>query len=517
MRLISRSLFFVLGVFFLGSFTTAHVHAAPAATLLSPQVAFSQAGCDLIDNNWKEYGQRILNANYKVSDVVLNACAAIGGGCRFTSGLRCLDVPSRPASCPINKGASRSQHLLGAAIDLVVPEGKERQFITYAICGLRRVNDCQGGIGFYTNGSIHVDVRNARTNAWSTGYSRDDIVKIKDAEVRKILRDFDADKCTEGLFEDYTETEVYGPPVTEETPIPRARPDVDIPDQTQEWREAFGTGARTSEAVLATYTSPNQGVVIGQSVSSSIFSTTPNAFNQANPIRPETVTYESIFTPPQQTQEPSEDRLNDFFSLDDFFQQDEVSLDEPVPTLGSPNEVRCEDAGVFGITLFQSCEQVDPEVVQFTPTGESATAREPRVAVQQTQSLVSQGGGTGTQTTPLFIDTPLGVGATSGTPDSIQEAVIAARATNVFYGVHTPDDAVPQTVEETPVTFFSGEIPDTPAPQTPDVLTTSAEAARTSTLVGSYVGLVHGLAPTVLGGVPRTLWVLGSGALMRAQ
>lgn len=514
MRLISRSLFFVLGVFFLGSFTTAEVHATPATLPPSPQVAFSQTGCNLIDNNWKEYGRRILNANYKVSDVVLNACEAIGGGCRFTSGLRCEDVASRPASCPINKGASKSQHLLGAAIDLVVPEGKERQFITYAICGLRRVNNCQGGIGFYTNGSIHVDVRNARTNAWSTGYSRDDIVKIKDAQVRKILRDFDADKCTQGLFEDYTETEVYGPPVTAETPIPRVRPDVAIPDQTQEWREAFGTGARTSEAILATYTSPNRGVVIGQSVSSSIFSTTPDAFSPTNPTRPEVVTYGSIFTPPQQAREPSENRINGFLSLDDFLQQDEAPLDEPVPTLGSPNEVRCEDAGVFGITLFQSCEQVDPEVVQFTPNGESATAREPRVAVQQTQSLVSQGGGTGS---PSFVDAPSESGAMSGTSESIQEAVIAARATNVFYGVHTPDDAVPQTVGGTPVSFFSGEIPDTPAPQTPDVLTTSAEAARTSTLVGSYVGLVHGLAPTILGGVPRTLWVLGSGALMRAQ
>ena len=110
-------------------------------------------GCSVIDLNWKEYGENIRGANTKVSDVVLNACAAIGGkgACTFISGCRYNEGDANQSNpiCTLNTGAVDSQHRRSNAIDVVVTPGKEKEFITLAICGLRRVNKCEGTILYH--------------------------------------------------------------------------------------------------------------------------------------------------------------------------------------------------------------------------------------------------------------------------------------------------------------------------------------------------------------------------------
>jgi len=171
------------------------------------------AGCSIVNANWKSYGQNLKGADSKVSNVVLNACAALGGKsqCNFISGYRA------PAHNKAVGGAKNSQHMYRRAIDLRVPGGEKKQFITYAICGLQRINNCGGGIGLYSSGSIHIDVRGGAKNVWSDNYHRTSIAtKINDPQARNILYGFaDRKGCTNSsIATSNTESDRYGAPVT---------------------------------------------------------------------------------------------------------------------------------------------------------------------------------------------------------------------------------------------------------------------------------------------------------------
>lgn len=171
------------------------------------------SGCSIVNANWKTYGRNVDGADKKVSDVVLNACAALGGGsqCNIIDGYR------PPAHNKAVGGAKNSQHMYRRAIDLSVPSGEKKQFITYAICGLQKVNNCSGGIGLYSRGSIHIDVRGSARNVWSDSYHRTSIAtKINDPQARNILYGFaDRKGCTSSsIVTSNTESNRYGAPIT---------------------------------------------------------------------------------------------------------------------------------------------------------------------------------------------------------------------------------------------------------------------------------------------------------------
>ncbi|PCI30871.1 hypothetical protein COB52_00680 [Candidatus Kaiserbacteria bacterium] len=164
--------------------------------------------CSSVDLNWKDYykeGTRILGAKQNVVNVVSNACAAIGGGCTFNSGYRSPEHNKRVG------GAKNSQHLQANAIDLSVPKGKQAEYLTLAICGLKKVNGCKGGLGLYSGGSIHVDTR-AATGIWSDDFGEGSVKYLKDGESKNVLYAFrdDAGKGNCAIVGDYGETEAYG-------------------------------------------------------------------------------------------------------------------------------------------------------------------------------------------------------------------------------------------------------------------------------------------------------------------
>lgn len=61
-------------------------------------------------------------------------------------------------------GARNSQHLLGTAADLLVPHGKQNQYVAAAL-RVKMFHD--GGIGVYPNGGVHVDHRGYRAR-WTS-------------------------------------------------------------------------------------------------------------------------------------------------------------------------------------------------------------------------------------------------------------------------------------------------------------------------------------------------------------
>jgi hypothetical protein len=83
----------------------------------------------------------------------------LGGSLGVLSGYRC------PARNRAVGGASDSQHMRGTAADLVVPRGRQHEFVAAAV-KVPAFN--HGGIGIYAHGGVHVDRRGvmARWNDW---------------------------------------------------------------------------------------------------------------------------------------------------------------------------------------------------------------------------------------------------------------------------------------------------------------------------------------------------------------
>ena len=170
--------------------------------------------CSDLDKHWKNYNISIKGANTKISNVVKNACiTALGTDCRYISGYR------SPAHNRAVGGAKHSQHMLRKAIDLVIPAGgiKRKNVLTLLICGLGKVNTCQGGMGIYRSGSVHVDVRSGRRNIWSSGYHKANIPgNVKSATERQMLYNFERGGCGKtipiNIANDSSESQMYGQP-----------------------------------------------------------------------------------------------------------------------------------------------------------------------------------------------------------------------------------------------------------------------------------------------------------------
>jgi hypothetical protein len=140
------------------------------------------------------HGAKLLGADTYTSDIVINACAAMGGdvqqlirtnqntACTVTSGYR---SPQHNASVG---GASQSQHMQGRAVDVVV-KGNAQRFGQLLLAGLCCKNRCIGGLGYYNGNKFHVDNRQA-VAAWGPGYSSSGIAQITDPGVRTMLQTF---------------------------------------------------------------------------------------------------------------------------------------------------------------------------------------------------------------------------------------------------------------------------------------------------------------------------------------
>lgn len=138
------------------------------------------------------YGVKILGANSTVSDIVINACVAMGedaallktgrGGkvCALTSGYR-----SAGHNASVG-GAKQSQHIQGNAVDVVLLRGDVLRFGELLHAGLCCKNRCLGGLGYYNGNKYHVDNRQG-IKAWGPGYSKNGIPQITHAGVRNLL------------------------------------------------------------------------------------------------------------------------------------------------------------------------------------------------------------------------------------------------------------------------------------------------------------------------------------------
>lgn len=137
------------------------------------------------------YGARLMGADTYTSDIVINACVALGGNaqqliqsrqdsvCTVTSGNR---SPQHNAEVG---GASSSQHVQGRAIDVVV-RGNPLRFGQLLLAGLCCKNRCIGGLGYYNRNLFHVDNRQS-VAAWGPDYTTNGISQIQDPQMRNLL------------------------------------------------------------------------------------------------------------------------------------------------------------------------------------------------------------------------------------------------------------------------------------------------------------------------------------------
>ncbi len=459
MRSLRGLLVLLVGATFL--FNAVAYGATDTRTSVGPQ------NCATIDSNWKQYSQRIRGANTKVSDVVLNACAAIGGGCQFTSGYR------SPAANQRAGGAKQSQHIQANAIDLRVPSGKEVEFMTLAICGLRKVNNCQGGLGYYSSKAIHVDTRTGRTNVWSDNYRRTSIAQnVSDSEAQQLLYGFGDGKCTEGSIEgDYSEEQMYGPPV-------RYTPPTGFPQILQPTYPAGGYKTLTTQQVANELRQPT------------LYSTTGGG---------ETLLGDSVLY-----------RLNDDSAENTGFllkENDTRSVKQtgeqngPTPTVGADNKAKCAGSGLFGTNLFGTCKEREtdtaPETEQITKGPETTFVQNPA------RDLVGDIPISLRDETVYLYDAEL---------DEPQRVGTVGSSAEIFYAVHDPQDNVRENYETNPQSadligtgqFVSGETRPV-VREVPTAIRESTRFARLAAQLGAYYGLVHGTSPLVLGSAPRTL------------
>ncbi len=174
--------------FSVASFALAAV--SPIKSTPAPQQGTQGAACP--QQVAGTHGVKLLGANTIVSDIVINACVAMGedgnalrggrGGnvCALTSGYRSA---SHNASVG---GASQSQHVQANAIDIVLRSGDVVRFGQLLHAGLCCKNSCLGGLGYYNGNKYHVDNRKG-VAAWGPGYSRSGIPQITNAGVRQLL------------------------------------------------------------------------------------------------------------------------------------------------------------------------------------------------------------------------------------------------------------------------------------------------------------------------------------------
>lgn len=432
--------------------------------------------CATIDSNWKEYNQQILGASKKVSDVVLNACAAIGGGCTFHSGKRSVEGNDKAG------GAKNSQHLYGTAIDLSVPNGKEVQFMTLAICGLRRVNNCQGGLGYYRSKSIHVDTRTRSSAVWSNGYRRVNIAgNVSDPSARSVLYGFGDGKCTDGSIQgDYTDQNLYGPPI-------KYQPPAGIPSNIIQYPQVDATTAYASligQQIGYGITRMFQSNTTGQSTlgaTNIVYSdTTDTDGTDRLPLESDLLGDDSART---------QDLLNSFLSSpsEDDQPQEVVPRGEDNPT----EDIGCTD-GFLGSGLFKKCES-------------TTQASEDGVATTIEFRDAEEGGVVEGVLSHVF-------GGTNFTFDAagdVQRVSTSGGGVDIFYGVHTPTDkreyqniqagsGLPNFSQ-----FVSGETRAVTR-EVPAVVADSIHFVEISTRLGAYYGLIHGVSPLVIGSAPRT-------------
>lgn len=486
--------------------TTQQLHAATEAQ-----------GCEIIDSNWEEYGERIRGANTKVSDVVLNACEAIGGrnqctflsGCRYNEG----DANQSNSECTFNTGVSNSQHRHNNAIDLKVTEGKSKEFITFAICGLRRVNNCEGGVGYYRkvvddnkSGAIHIDVRTGRTSIWSTGYKRVNISgNVDDPEAREILYSFGDGECVTGSISgDDSEESEYGPIEEYEPP--------------EEYSDEFRAIIQAPD----TYTPKNYFEALYQSAPNVPNISLPNFFQ---PIGGGTAFNSGADTDPVFSDdliyidsEQDDNGINDTKTSNDPFldfitgsKNDEASS-EPILSFDTSNtnaekdnEITCEGSGFLGTNLFKTCNTAKV-------AGNDAVAQNDTSVVSTLVRNITKL--TGSDSAEESIRTN-----NSQTNTLIDRTVATNNSFDGFYATHVPNDDG-RLVQQNPTIrtdsnnygqFVVGERETIPLERSPETSGNAVRFTEQSVLYGAYYGVTHTLSPLLIGSTPRSLLRLTDG------
>lgn len=484
-------------------------YSAQAIVIPDPRTVVSEVvapqGCEIIDLNWKEYRENIRGANQKVSDVVLNACEAIGGRdrCQFISGCRYNpgDENSNRSVCTPNTGAANSQHRQSRAIDIIVPNGKQKEFITFAICGLRKVNKCEGGVGLYKSGSIHVDVRTGTKAVWSTGYKYTDIAtNVSDPEARKLLYSFGAGECTTGSIQgDYTEEEEYGP-------IEEYAPPEEFSD---DFLEIINT---SNSATPYVYKSAGKGISYANQLSQSLFTNPFASIFQGGGSVPQD-TSSRIFVDDLEYVGPTggskTTNSNTGSSIFDFRtdtekKNDDVLVYNSASSNAKENKDICEGKGFLGTNFFNTCNTS----TLADDSSSASTNKETSVVSGFIRNIANPNGNTTNE------DTYSGnfgvVNALKGT--------IYSDSSSSFYKTHIASDAVDGRMQ-TPTAntdgsnygqFVTGGEQVVSVPSSNAAIKT-IQFAEQSVLYGTYYGTVHGVSPLLPGSVPRSLMRLIEG------
>lgn len=464
-------------------------------------------GCEIIELNWKDYGERVRGANTKVSNVVLNACEAIGGrdqctflsGCRYNEG----DANQSNPECTLNTGVSNSQHRHNNAIDLKVPEEKGKEFITLAICGLRKVNNCQGGVGYYKkiiddgkSGAIHIDVRTGRTSIWSTGYKRINIPEnVQDPEAREILYSFGDGECVTGSIVGDKSEEGQGDgqygPIEEYTP-PEGYSD--------EFRKIIQT--QDSSATYYSYEGTLAQSLLTNPFANS-FQTGGTVFDGSKQVFSDDLVYVGGDT----SGDVAEKKSGTFTDFISGSTDSETSDDTASGVSSETNEVSCEGSGLFGTNLFNTCNDATENSVEE----KEVTTKNNTSVVSTLLNSISRFTGTDNTNTGSYT-------GSVDTEDAVKGTVYTEGSQNIFYGTHIPDDSV-DVERQTPVRnidtnnygqFVSTE-QEVVTSNSNSSLNTTARIAEKSVLYGTYYGMVHGVSPLLIGSMPRSLLRLTEG------
>jgi len=491
-------------------------------TATTTPTSAGELSCAVIDNNWKEYGQRILGANMKVSDVVLNACVALTGstsGCQYRSGCRYrVDRRGRPINaearsrkargCTPNRGASRSQHLHDNAIDLRVPRGKEADFIALAVCGLRRVNNCRGGIGAYTSGSLHVDVRTGSNSIWSDNYKHTSVPNLSDRNVKNALYNFQSGKCTGGSIAtnyDRHDEEEYGPPIRVDTPSA----DVDVSDYSYggdgssytsgQWYGGSDSGEFENTTWYEFFSDDDNDTETNNDYSLSSY-TSSNDSSSFTDSDYDTNSY-ATFSDSSSSSSTNNDNKSSLSKwLASWSGDDDDSAGVTRESRRSDaTSVSCDGVMLFGMQLFNSCNSNNGG--NGNETGGNATSGSGNYSTLDGANILEN-----------VIDT----GEYMRSDDA--HSLFVGGSSSFFSGVYIPSDAPHDEYNESLApaeVFVVGEARSvsTDSSLGKMIVQDSASLAKQSIRYGGYFGILHGFTPVAFGSAPSAFVRLGSQAI----
>jgi len=203
-------------------------------------------------------------------------------------------------------------------------------------------------------------------------------------------------------------------------------------------------------------------------------------------------------------QNPDTNGDNDTYG-DEYSEGGDIK-NEDIDTAGEYNQAECSSSGLFGTSLFKTCDTNSPDSVETRVVQNQNQETEGGIVTRFVQNPVST----------LMEDVPFFFFDNNERASREQNALVAGNSTDVFYSRHTPQDTPYQSQQTEQqgsnvgsYTFSAGDTYPVTR-EVPSIFGDSMQFAGLTSRLGSYYGLVHGASPLIPGGVPRIFSRFGS-------